>query len=117
MKNKGNNGYEYDYKYKCLYEVNNSQKSCKKEERKCEDYNFFLSNGNNLSPSICAQLKTTDSDKRCVYDSSRSRCKEEYSTCELYNEKEIKKNRHTCEDFIMLVLCIINKFMQVFFLA
>ena len=100
------NGYEYDYKSKCVFVeaqgTNPARCRIERETRTCSEYN-----GNDLS--ICKDLKTKDSNKRCVIKGSS--CVEEYKTCESYSQNELRKTRTVCEGLTMLednVKCVYN---------
>ncbi len=93
------NGKEYNYKYICKYHAATTgatptAESCSQELRTCTQYH-------GTDASICEGLQATDTNKRCVYDLSTSRCREEYKTCEIYSSSTLQKTRRGCEDLIM----------------
>jgi hypothetical protein len=85
-------GNDYNYSKRCSFDT--TENRCKEIDRYCSEYNIYPT----LTPSdeICEQLKAKDTNKRCIYKDGV--CKEEYKTCELYNEKEIDKSETACED-------------------
>ena len=94
------NGNDYDYKYICKYitGTGGAADSCTAVPRTCEQYD-----GDDAS--VCISLTPTEQNKqnkRCVFDTDRNHCKEEYTNCELYATNEIEKDRDGCEDLIML---------------
>lgn len=94
------NGNDYDYKHICKYHAASTTgatptpASCSSELRTCSQYS-------GTDASICEGLQATDTNKRCVYDTSGSRCREEYKSCETYSNSELDKTRGDCENLIM----------------
>ena len=92
-------GNEYDFKYICKYNSASIDVTagCKPVLRTCEEYT-----GND--ETICLGLQANNPNKRCVFDSdsTTNKCREEYKTCELYNDNEIDKTRRGCENLILL---------------
>ena len=89
-------GDDYDYLYKCKYNTANNK--CEKVRKTCTDYNSLL-----IGDADCSQFSPEDStNKKCVYSSSSSSssigsCKEQYKTCQLYDENVADKSRAECE--------------------
>ena len=91
-------GKDYDNENICQYisGTGGASDSCIAVKRTCSQF---------IGPDAltCTHLSSTNSNKRCVYDTSGSpQCREEYSTCELYSSNEIEKDREGCEKLIML---------------
>ena len=96
------NHYEFDFTNKCFLTqtvttggiTNNI---CGSKPVYCTDYDGSVE-------SICLKHKAKDSDKRCVYDPTRTsnKCYEEYKECELYTSKKIQTDRAGCEGIILL---------------
>ena len=100
LKSKGT-FYDYDYENKCLFEpgsgTTEDPDKCIPEPIYCEDYS-------GTDESICIQYKAKDTNKRCVYDSSRSpnKCYEEYKTCESYTSNKIDTSESGCTGIKLL---------------
>ena len=86
--------YDLDHRKECFY--NTTSKKCLPRIKKCHDLK------STEGEDVCITLEATDSTKKkCVYDSSDSlRCKEQYRTCQLYNDNEEIKTRDECEKII-----------------
>ena len=88
------NGNDYDLTKNCTYVTSNSGTgSCVEKKQLCSLYE-------GKDSTVCPNLEVTDkTKKRCVYDpTGTSRiCKEEYLTCELYNDFQTSKARKGCE--------------------
>ena len=92
-------GYEYDYKHICKFveASGTTPASCTIKERTCSEYK-----GDDAS--ICIGLRATETNKRCVFDTSKGigyRCREEYETCEKYSDNTLRKTRSGCQNLIM----------------
>ena len=80
--------------YKCQLDEN---EKCIKVEKFCNEYASQKVNSNS-----CSKIKTSDDTKRiCVESPSGLGCKEQYKTCDLYNENEVSKNKNDCESIII----------------
>ena len=85
---------EYPNKYsKCFWDTTDSSNpSCKPTDRTCSEYDTykdFIS---------CKDLKpkdTTDTNKKCIFDSGKGKCYEGYGDCEKYLEND----RNTCQKY------------------
>ena len=103
------NGDDYDHLKRCIWKTaTGGTGECVSRNRKC--YEYVDTEGE----EICSQLEATDSNKKCVYDSSRTtnKCIEEYRSCQLYNDNESVKTREECERIIPLddtKLCYFNE--------
>ena len=88
-------GDDYDYLYRCKYNTTNNK--CEKVRKTCDEYNdSSLKRGNTL----CSQFSPEDStNKKCV--ESDGLCKEQYKTCQLYDENDADKSREDCEGLIL----------------
>ena len=88
------NGNEYDLSKKCIYNTpSTGTGSCEEEKEDCSLYTGD-------DKTVCPNLKVSDPiKKRCVYDQTSTSpiCKEEYKTCQLYNDMETSKRREDCE--------------------
>ena len=88
-------GDDYDYLYKCKYNTANNK--CEKVRKTCAEYNNgYLLKGD----ADCSQFSPEDStNKKCV--ESGGLCKEQYKTCQLYDENVAEKSRAECEGLIL----------------
>ena len=87
-------GKDYDNENKCQYVegTGGSSDNCISVKRTCSQFT-------GSDALTCTHLTSTNSNKRCVYDGN---CRPEYTTCELYSNNEIEKDRDGCEGLIML---------------
>ena len=63
--------------------------ACQEQKKSCEGSSY-------TSDYQCSLLSASDDDKRCLA-STNGGCKEQYKTCELYNEKVTSKTKADCE--------------------
>ena len=70
-----------------ICEYTSSTSTCSTRDKECKD----IITGN----YDCEDFSPKDTDKICVY--SDSKCKEQYKTCELYDEKATLKTKDECE--------------------
>ena len=64
------------------------EETCHPVKKNCKDEHIW-----NLSKDACLQLKTTESEKSCIYDEERNRCFEEYIYC---GNDEYKSGENNC---------------------
>ena len=74
-----------DKSHECVWEGN----ACQEKTKKCEGTKFYTDDD-------CFSLTVSDSEKKKCLGSDDG-CKEQYKTCELYNEKPSDKNKEECE--------------------
>ena len=90
--------YYYDLSKKCKYDSNETgPEKCKAEYVYCSAYTGD-------DKTVCPNLKVSDSTtKRCVYDptSTTNICKEDYISCNIYNDMVTSKTRGVCESIIL----------------
>ena len=68
---------------------------CQEKTRKCEGTE--LSSGKN-----CLKLTVSDSDNKICVEYDDDICKEQYKTCELYEQKASNKNKEDCESIAFI---------------
>ena len=88
----------YDVMKKCAFDAS--------KETKCYEVNKYVNCGDYTTglgnPELCLSLKSSDPEnKRCVYRYKSDACEDQYKTCELYNNKEVK-NEADCKNVILL---------------
>ena len=92
------NKYYLDLSKVCTYDsTETGTEKCKAEYVYCSAYTGD-------DKTVCPNLKVSDSTtKRCVYDpTSTSRiCKEDYLSCNVYNDMITSKSRRVCESIIL----------------
>ena len=90
---------EFDFSKKCIYTSDNK---CIEVNRKCLEYNEYSPYYDD--PQRCIELSASDNKKQCYYDNDDidgNKCKEQYKTCELYDQNvglfDKPKTRDECE--------------------
>ena len=73
-----------DERHKCVWKGN----SCKEEMKNCKEVKFYNDD--------CIGYAVSDSENQICLGSYDG-CKEQYKTCELYNQKASNKNKKDCE--------------------
>ena len=88
--NSAGNG--FDISKNCTFD--STSKQCETKPIMCTDY--LVQPEDNKT---CYELTTSDTTKyHCIYDFEKKICREEYKTCEDYNDLLTVKNKETCEN-------------------
>ena len=92
--NSGKNG--YDISKNCTFVE--STKVCKTTDLMCEEYILKDPEDNRT----CFLLATSDPKKKCIYDYETGKCREDYLTCQVYNDLSgVQKKKEICENITL----------------
>ena len=93
--NSGKNG--FDISKNCTFD--DSSKICKTTDIMCEEYKLKGPEDNRT----CFLLATSDGNKKkCIYDYEAGKCREDYLTCQVYNDLTgVQKKKEICENITL----------------
>ena len=92
--NSGKNG--FDISKNCTFD--DSSKICKTTDIMCEEYILKGAEDNRT----CFLLATSDIHKKCIYDYEIGSCREDYLSCQEYNDlTNVQKKKEICENITL----------------
>ena len=94
--NSAKNG--YDTSKNCTFDASATNK-CQTKDIMCLDYILKGEEDN----QTCYLLTASDSNKHCIYDFEKGQCREEYKSCQVYNDLTgVQKKKEICEAITLI---------------